>query len=242
MEAIAIRLNDHEIPLKQTKRQIFFRLPWIMLAFNVLILSFYFSYNSDSVAFANLALDSDYFRQAYRWWTYCLFHLSPMHIGTNMMSWTIYASMTEWDHGHWRLLVLQILCAIGGAFGFGWEIRFLKESGIIVAGLSGSIYGILACQLGNIVLNWSSWEFFRRLWYTSLLIGATVADIIVDIVMYSPDISYSDHVGGFITGACAGFVVMGTCKMSKWKKEIEIVSVVLFAMYFVAGMVNILIT
>ena len=114
--------------------------------------------------------------------------------------------------------------------------------GIIVAGLSGSIYGILACQLGNIVLNWSSWEFFRRLWYTSLLIGATVADIIVDIVMYSPDISYSDHVGGFITGACAGFVVMGTCKMSKWKKEIEIVSVVLFAMYFVAGMVNILIT
>ncbi len=43
-------------------------------------------------AFGAIDLDSNRFDEAYRWWTYCLLHMSPMHIGVNAMGWTIYGT------------------------------------------------------------------------------------------------------------------------------------------------------
>ncbi len=146
-------------------------------------------------------------------------------------------------HGHARLLLLQALTALGGAFGFGWEIRFLHETDTVLAGISGCIYGLLAAQLGNIVLNWSAWGFYRRAWYTSVLVCATLSDVVVDIVMYSPEISYSAHVGGFVTGALVGLVVMRDAGpgLTRCKAAIELVAVMLFLVFFASSITNMLI-
>jgi len=112
----------------------------------------------------------------------------------------------------------------------------------VLAGISGCIYGLLAAQLGNIVLNWSAWGFYRRAWYTSVLVCATLSDVVVDIVMYSPEISYSAHVGGFVTGALVGLVVMRDAGpgLTRCKAAIELVAVMLFLVFFASSITNML--
>ena len=94
MDIASNACDQQDIPVKQgtSLAAIALKLPWITLAFDALIIALYFRFTPDTDAFGAIDLDSNRFDEAYRWWTYCLLHMSPMHIGVNAMGWTIYGT------------------------------------------------------------------------------------------------------------------------------------------------------
>ena len=231
------------IPVNEDRpkiRKLFLRLPWYSLSISIVYCVLYSVYPYRSSTFRQLAFDTEFPQEAYRWYTYSLMHLNAAHISMNVLMTFIFGALIEWDNFAIRCFGIHTASIIGGAFGCGWEHRFTGKN-IMLVGASGGAYGLLASQMGNLIVNWPELGFERRLIFTSLLVCTTLSDVIVSIVCYNPMVSYSTHVGGFITGAIAGNCMMKNWKKLEWEKWYRIACWIALACYLAAGMTNILI-
>ena len=84
-------------------------------------------------------------------------------------------------------------------------------------GASGSIYGILACVLLDLILNFrivkNRWRELAR------LVVTIVASLSVGLLPYIDNFS---HVGGFIIGLLTGLLILPTINFGKWDRRWKI--------------------
>lgn len=135
--------------------------------------------------------DHDHF---YTLLTSAFLHLSPLHIGANMLALALIGPALEQLLGWWRFLAVYLVSALGGS-----TLIYLFDSPFATtAGASGAIFGLFgAClvlvrKLG-LDLQW--------------LVGAVVVNFVITFSV--PQISKYGHIGGFITGVLAGLAIGG---------------------------------
>lgn len=217
------------------------RVPWYTLSMFAVYMSIYFTICQNPKGDGRndgLELDTYKADEVYRWYTYSLLHLNGMHIGTNMLTLGVYGTLIEFDNGPWRVFLIHILSILGGAFGVGWESRFKQRERMYVIGASGGNYGLLSSQVGNLVLNWPELTLIRRILYGGVLVSCVLSDVVVNIVLYNPDISYSAHVGGFVFGLFAGLSVMKNIRVLAWERRMKIVMGGIFGVLCLMSAIN----
>jgi GlpG protein len=79
----------------------------------------------------------------YRWWSPALIHLSFMHLLMNSFWWWVLAREIEVYDGHFSLITITLLLALGSAFA-----QYLAV-GPYFAGLSGVTYGLMGWAWGR---------------------------------------------------------------------------------------------
>ncbi|KAF1962066.1 rhomboid-domain-containing protein [Byssothecium circinans] len=135
--------------------------------------------------------------QWYRFITPIFLHAGLIHIGFNMLlQWTLGRDM-EKEIGSLRFSLVYFSA---GIFGFVLGGNYAAE-GITSVGASGSLFGILALVLLDLLYNWNS----RRSPMKDLLF--LLLDVAVSFVLgLLPGLDNFSHIGGFVMG-----IVLGVC-------------------------------
>jgi membrane associated rhomboid family serine protease len=227
------------VPVAHQNRVVSWKVPWYTLMMFVVYMSMYFEVPEGTKTYTTLALRTRALKEAYRWWTYSLLHLNAMHLGVNMMTWFIYGGLIEWDHGPLRCASVQILSILGGACGFGWEWRLKQPSQhTMLVGVSGGVYGMLASQIGNLMINWIEIDELKKVFYVLLLLSAIVSDVTISTVNNNAGVSYSAHIGGFITGTIVSIFALKNIKTQSWERIARPVAACVAVCFLIAGFVN----
>jgi membrane associated rhomboid family serine protease len=130
----------------------------------------------------------------YRLLTSAFLHLSPLHIGANLVALGIVGPLLERLLGRWRFLVVYLLGALGGSA----AIYLFGNPFQPVVGASGAIFALFAACL----------VLVRRLGLDAQwLIGIIVINFVFTFSMSG--ISKLGHVGGFACGALAALAIAG---------------------------------
>lgn len=187
----------------------------------------------------NLVLDTTAPRnEIYRWYTYSLLHVGWLHWLMNMFTLATYGFILSFDHPNWRIMILHLFTILNGAFAVGIEERiYNREGGIQVVGASGGIYGLLSAQFGNMLINWSELTTIQRIMYPLVLASAIVAEIVVNAVTKPENVSFSNHIGGFVAGIFGGIAILRNFKVLPWEVYVRTVAFVLLSIYTIVGMV-----
>lgn len=135
--------------------------------------------------------------QWYRFITPIFLHAGIIHIGFNMLlQWTLGRDM-EKEIGSLRFAVVYFSA---GIFGFVLGGNYATEGGTSV-GASGSLFGILALVLLDLLYNWST----RRSPVKDLMF--LLLDFAISFVLgLLPGLDNFSHIGGFLMG-----LVLGIC-------------------------------
>jgi membrane associated rhomboid family serine protease len=136
----------------------------------------------------------------YRLLTSGFLHVSPLHIGANMLALIVVGPPLERLLGRWRFLAVYLLGLLGGSaavYAFG-------SPAVAVVGASGAIFGLFgACLL-----------LVRRLGLDpQWLIGVIVLNFVLTFSIQ--DISKLGHVGGFVAGGLAAAAIAGSPRNHK---------------------------
>lgn len=112
-----------------------------------------------------------------------------------MMSLIGYGTLIEYFHGHQSFMIVHTLSAVGGGLMAG------NIATINLIGASGAIYGLLGSKMGDVL------QAPRENWFFAIGI---VTVTVIDTLLSPPNISFSDHIGGALTGICAGIILFDT--------------------------------
>ena len=119
----------------------------------------------------------------------------------------------------------------------GWQARIYSKS-ISVIGASGGIYGLLTSQTANLCLNWWELHILQRIIYTSLLVSCVTSDIIISVLYYNSNVSYSDHIGGALIGVFAGMCFLKNIRVIEWERKMKFISAGLMIVFFATSITN----
>ncbi|KAG4090541.1 rhomboid-domain-containing protein [Neocallimastix lanati (nom. inval.)] len=157
-----------------------------------------------------------------QWWRFItpiFLHAGIIHIITNLLFQIRVGFQMERDFGTLRIFIIYSICGIAG-FMFGAEYTIQTPS----VGCSGSLYGLIACLLLDLLLNWKLLikpvkELFKMLFVIIISLG----------VGFLPFVDNFAHVGGFVTGLITGLIFLPSIKFNLKdriiKKTITIISI-----------------
>jgi membrane associated rhomboid family serine protease len=140
-----------------------------------------------------------------------------------MFNFLVFGSLVEFDQYTLRTIGINIIAILGGAFGVGWQVRTTKQN-LNVMGASGGVYGLLSSQISNLALNWKDLGNVQKWAYVITLTSTITTDIVVNIIYYNPQISYSNHIGGFLFGILGGLCIMKNITEIPWEKKMIIIA------------------
>ncbi|CAF1012577.1 unnamed protein product [Adineta steineri] len=127
--------------------------------------------------------------QWYRFIIPIFLHSGLIHIGFNLLTQLILGAFMENKNGSLRLLIIYFA---SGIFGIIIDGNF-APNGFVTVGCSGSLFGIIALYLVNIIYDWRngiSYEFITL-----------IIDIIINFCLgLLPSIGNFNHIAGFIMG------------------------------------------
>ena len=136
-------------------------------------------------------------RQWYRFIIPMFLHAGFVHIGFNMLLQLLLGSDMEKEIGSIRFTLVYLS---SGIFGFVLGGNFAPE-GIASTGASGSLFGIIAIMLLDLLYHW---EERRRPWVD---LSWIIVDIVISFVLgLLPGLDNFSHIGGFLMG-----LVLGVC-------------------------------
>ena len=136
-------------------------------------------------------------RQWFRFIVPIFLHAGFIHIGFNMILQLLVGREVEIEIGSIRFFFVYIS---SGIFGFVLGGNFAPE-GIASTGASGSLFGIIAIMLLDLLYHW---EERRNPWSDLAWI---VVDIVISFVLgLLPGLDNFSHIGGFLMG-----LVLGVC-------------------------------
>jgi membrane associated rhomboid family serine protease len=130
-----------------------------------------------------------------QWWrvaTSAFTHVSPLHLGLNMLALLIFGSELERQLGRGRYLTVYLVSALGGAASLQLFGAYFQG----VVGASGAIYGLLGA-FGVVLV--SQKQDLRGL---LTLLGINLA------ISFLPGVSLLGHLGGLVAGAAAAGVLV----------------------------------
>jgi membrane associated rhomboid family serine protease len=142
-----------------------------------------------------------------QWWRFItpiFLHAGIIHIAANLFFQIRVGFQMERDFGSLRIFIIYTLCGIAG-FMFGAEYSIQTPS----VGCSGSLYGLIACLLLDLILNWKllikPWkELMKMLFVVIISLG----------VGFLPFVDNFAHVGGFFTGIISGLIFLPSIKFN----------------------------
>jgi membrane associated rhomboid family serine protease len=139
-------------------------------------------------------------REPNQWWRFItpiFLHAGLIHIGFNMLLQLTLGRDMEKEIGALRFSLVYFSA---GIFGFVMSGNYAPE-GLTVVGASGSLFGILALHLLDLLYNWTT----RRSPIKDLLF--IFLDIAIAFVLgLLPGLDNFSHIGGFLMG-----IVLGIC-------------------------------
>ncbi|MBW3541874.1 MAG: rhomboid family intramembrane serine protease [Planctomycetes bacterium] len=154
------------------------------------------------------------------WWrlaTSAFLHVGLLHLGINMWAlWNI-GPLMERFVGNVGFLVLYIVSGLAGGLA---SLTF--NPGVISAGASGAIFGVLGAIVGFVLLRRDSIPgvIFRSLLHN----GVIVIAINVVIGMTVPQIDNAAHMGGLAAGFACGVVLSRpldpSLKSRRWRRNV----------------------
>lgn len=133
-------------------------------------------------------------------------HGGLVHFAVNMLSWYQIGMAMEEAYGTWRIVIIYFTSGVAG-FAFGAQLEMLIPS----VGASGSIFGVMAVVLIDLLLNFklvtNRWTELRNL----------LIQIIFSLALgLFPLIDNFAHVGGFVTGVITGVLLLPSLTFSTW--------------------------
>ena len=137
-----------------------------------------------------------------QWWRFItpiFLHAGLIHIGFNMLlQWTLGRDM-EKEIGPLRFILVYLST---GIFGFVLGGNYAAE-GIASVGASGSLFGVLALTLLDLLYNWGT----RRSPVKDLLF--LLLDVAISFVLgLLPGLDNFSHIGGFLMGLVLGICIL----------------------------------
>lgn len=125
-------------------------------------------------------------------------HAGVIHIAANMLSLLVIGIKLEQEFGLFKIGAIYLLSGFGGSL---LSSLFLQNR--ISVGASGAVFGLLGAMLSELITNWSMYETKCAALIT--LIVVVVLNLAVGIL---PLVDNFAHIGGFIVGFLAGFVLL----------------------------------
>nr|KAJ3420116.1 hypothetical protein HK105_006070 [Polyrhizophydium stewartii] len=156
--------------------------------------------------------------QWFRFFVPIALHAGVVHILFNLSFQVQTGFQLEKDMGWWRMAIIYIGSGVGGfLFGAG-----LSDVRVPSVGASGSLYGMIACLLLDLIQNWS---LIKHPW---IELFKMLANIIFSFMIgMLPYIDNFAHVGGFVTGLPLGILFMPKIYFSKWDRRRKLALMVL---------------
>ncbi|KAI8923148.1 rhomboid family-domain-containing protein [Entophlyctis helioformis] len=148
--------------------------------------------------------------QWFRFFAPILLHGGVIHLLFNMSFQVQAGFQLEKDMGWWRMALIYIGSGVGG-FVFGASLSDVRVPSV---GASGSLYGMVACLLLDLIQNWS---LIKQPW---IELAKMILNIIFSLLLGTlPYIDNLAHVGGFITGLLLGILFMPKIYFGKWDRR-----------------------
>ncbi|XVE52192.1 hypothetical protein DITRI_Ditri02bG0103200 [Diplodiscus trichospermus] len=139
-------------------------------------------------------------KQAWRLISCIWLHAGVIHLLANMMSLLCIGIRLEEEFGFLRIGLLYMLS------GFGGSLKSALTPGrrqTISVGASGALFGLLGAMLSELITNWSNYRNKCQSLSTMLLI------ICLNLAVgFLPHVDNSAHIGGFVSGFLAGFILL----------------------------------
>lgn len=132
-------------------------------------------------------------------------HGGFIHYLMNMLIQMRTGFQMERDFNWWRIFIIYFASGIGG-FAFGAAFNTTTPS----VGCSGSLFGLIACLLIDLVQNWKLihkpwWELFKM-----------VLQIVISFVLgFLPYVDNFAHIGGFVIGLLVGIIILPSVHIGK---------------------------
>ena len=155
------------------------------------------------------------------WWrvaTAAFTHVSPLHLGLNMLALLLFGSELERQLGRARYLTVYLVSALGGAVALQLFGAYFQGA----VGASAAIYGLLGAF--GVVLVQQRQDLRGLL--TLLAINLAIS--------FLPGISLLGHLGGLV----AGFVATGLVVLARRRTELQVLAL----MVLTAGLVVVALT
>jgi membrane associated rhomboid family serine protease len=141
----------------------------------------------------------------YRLVTANLLHAGFLHIYCNAFFGYIVGALVERQLGTRRFAILLLFTGIAShAVSAGWSL-YAQNGHLFSVGISGALFGMLGAQA---VLNKrfgaqlpGGYRFTARTWWSTLILNFVVIPVAV------PEVDVACHIGGFISGMLAGWVL-----------------------------------
>lgn len=126
-----------------------------------------------------------------------------MHLLTNLISQMIFGLALEKVLGRKSTIILYFVSAFGGVL----LSSLLSES--IAVGASTAIFGIFACYISFLIINWEAMSVYGTFRYTMICIILLIMLLnFVSGSMAKDTIDNWGHLGGLATGLALGFVII----------------------------------
>jgi membrane associated rhomboid family serine protease len=137
-----------------------------------------------------------------QWWRFItpiFLHAGIIHISFNLLLQIKLGSEIERSIGHIRFLIIYLAAGIGG-FVFGGNFT---PDGIVSTGASGSLFGVIALELLDLLFKWQLYEKPVR----ALLL--LLVEIIISFgIGLLPGLDNFSHIGGFVIGLLLGIALL----------------------------------
>ncbi|KAJ3052667.1 hypothetical protein HK097_005906 [Rhizophlyctis rosea] len=144
-----------------------------------------------------------------QWWRFIMplvLHAGLLHYAMNMMFQMRQGVEIERDWGWWRTGAIYMISGVGG-FIFGGNFSPMNPS----VGCSGSIYGLVACLLLDLLQN------LRLVKRPLLEVFKMLLIILISFLIGTlPNVDNMAHIGGFFCGLIAGLIFVPTVHFSTW--------------------------
>ncbi|GMJ14260.1 RHOMBOID-like protein 5 [Hibiscus trionum] len=128
------------------------------------------------------------------------FHAGVVHLLVNMISLLFLGIRLEQEFGFLRIGPLYMISGLGGSLASALSQARKKT---ISVGASGALFGLLGAMLSELFTNWSN--------YTNKCSALSTMVLIICLnlaVGFLPQVDNSAHIGGFVSGVLAGFVLL----------------------------------
>ena len=165
-------------------------------------------------------------KEYYRLFTSGFIHLELWHLFINMYALKLLGEIIERNFGTYKFLSILFLSIIGGNL-----FCFYIDGNILAIGLSGGLYGLLA----SIIINTISSGLIKVPQIRNNLILVIAINIIVSVM---PGVSFSSHLGGFITGSLVSIFIILEDKY-KLIKINSLISVIILYSFLIINVINV---
>ncbi|MDR0780208.1 MAG: rhomboid family intramembrane serine protease [Pseudomonadales bacterium] len=148
-------------------------------------------------------------------------HLSVDHYLGNIAALLVFGSIIEKFIGWKRLLTIYLMSGIGGALASYWG-----EPGVIAVGASGAIYGVIGAGL------WLQFFLHHKVFIKYGVVYVLVVSIALPMIV--PQIDWKAHVGGFVTGVLAAWLLCRSLQDKEHQSALTKALACLVVLYLVA--------